>query len=126
MKRLGKVICFTAVVSAVAGGIAYLMKKNREKAVPELEEENGDTFEEDLKDLFDDFKDETKGKACCAKETVSDLKDEFQEKAVEVKEKACTVKEQVKDAAGEIKEQVKDTAGEIKETLSGDSNRKAE
>lgn len=71
MKKLGKLICFAAVVSAVAGGIAYLMKKDREKTVPETEEENGDSFEEDLKDLFDDFKEDTQGKACCAKETLS-------------------------------------------------------
>lgn len=58
MSKFKKFFGVAAVVAAAAGVIAYFMKKDR-SVEPEFETPNDDEeFEQDLKDLFDDYKEE--------------------------------------------------------------------
>ena len=58
MSKFKKFFGVAAVVAATAGVIAYFMKKDR-SVEPEFETPNDDEeFEQDLKDLFDDYKEE--------------------------------------------------------------------
>ena len=116
MKKFGKFVCFTAVTTAIVGGITYLMKKDKLKVEIEQEDENGDTFEEDLKDLFDDFKEEAKEKAGevkdAVKEKVNCAADTAQDVAGGLKEKACDAKEDLQ----ENMEEMKDKANAVSKT----------
>lgn len=58
MSKFKKFFGVAAVVAAAAGVITYFMKKDR-SVEPEFETPNDDEeFEQDLKDLFDDYKEE--------------------------------------------------------------------